>query len=173
MQVYTKRVPAWVGILTGVFLIAAGAGLIVWPFVTASSILAVIFGVALIATGVGMVARPAPAPVSTVTGIVFIITGILATVLSEFTAAFLVAFFGACIVLVGVFLLTVSLRLGQPLLIVGAVCVLLGGVFTLIFPEVALGIVAVFIGVLLIGWGIRVIITWFRRRKYTHTATRL
>lgn len=151
-----RRAP-WAAVLTvGIVVLLAGVGLVVWPFVTASNILAVIFGIALMANGLAMLVRPGPAAASRVVGALFLVAGLLAIVFAEFTVQVLVVFVGATMILIGVVWIAFSARAGgarSGWLIVPGVLAILGGIFALIWPATALGIVAFCAGIAMLVFG--------------------
>lgn len=148
--------PWWVLISVGAIVIAAGVGLLIWPFIAASWILVLLFGSALIANGLAAVVRLRASGAATIGGMVLMIAGVLAIVFSEFTAQALVTFVGVGLIAVGAFGVILVTRLSQggfPITILPAVLAVAAGAFALIWPDIALAIVAVFAGLVTVGIG--------------------
>lgn len=139
------RSPWWMLLLTGVLVAAAGIGLLIWPFIAASWILVILFGSALTANGLAVLVRQRGSGASAA-GVVLILVGILAIVFSGFTAQVLVIFVGVSLIAVGAFWLVLAARLsgrGIGVSALPAALVVLAGVFALVWPSVALSVVAV------------------------------
>lgn len=153
----SRRAPWWALLVVGIFVTLAGIGLLVWPFVAASGMLAVIFGVALVANGLAMIVRGNASVGTRVVGSIFILAGILAMVFSSLTGKAFVVFVGAALIVVGVSWLVLSLRMargGSGFLLVPGILAILGGVFALIWPATALGIVAFCAGIAMVLFGV-------------------
>lgn len=171
-----RRFPWWILLAVGVIVVAAGAGLLVWPFIAASWILVILFGAALIANGLALIVRGTPASVGA--GLLLAVAGVLAIVFSEFTANALVTFFGIALIILGAFWLVLAFSLGRggsAVVALPAVLVLLAGVVALVWPAVALAIVAVIAGLCTLALGASLI--WgalgLRRMRVSTTAFRL
>ncbi|WP_125099689.1 HdeD family acid-resistance protein [Leucobacter chromiireducens] len=152
-----RRAPWWTLLLVGLFVVLAGVGLLVWPFVAASGMLAVIFGVALLANGLAMLVRAGASAGTRVLGSVFVLAGILAMVFSAVTGKALVVLVGSALIVVGVSWLILSLRVargGSGFLLVPGILAILGGVFALIWPATALSIVAFLAGIAMVFFGL-------------------
>ncbi len=167
-QVTTRRFPWWIPLIVGVLVMAAGFGLLIWPFVAASWILVVLFGSALIANGLALLVTLQPSVSSTLGGVLLIVAGLLSIIFSDFTVSALVTFVGVGLIFVGALWLVLGLRIaggGNPALWVPAVIVLLGGVVTLVWPEFSLKVVAVLGGILMLLIGASIIWAAVRLRS--------
>ncbi|WP_025132901.1 HdeD family acid-resistance protein [Leucobacter sp. PH1c] len=152
----SRRAPWWILLIVGIVVVLAAIGLIVWPFIAASGMLAIIFGVALTANGLAMLVRSGPGAGSRVLGAVCILAGVLAVVFSEFTGRALVVLVGSALLVIGVSWLVLSARLGagrSGFVLVPGILAVLGGVFALIWPATALSIVAFCAGLLMLVFG--------------------
>ncbi|MCW2287892.1 DUF308 domain-containing protein [Leucobacter luti] len=152
----SRRFPWWVVLVVGIVVIVAGIGLVVWPFVAASQMLAVFFGLALIANGLAMLVRGGPNATSRVLGVVFIIAGVLAMIFAAFTVQALVVLVGAALLVLGVSWIVVGMRIGAGrggFIMVPGVLAVLGGIFALIWPAAALSIVAFCAGIAMLLFG--------------------
>lgn len=156
-----SRSPWWILLAVGVLVTAAGLGLLVWPFLAATWILALLFSAALIANGLAVLAR-GPGPAGVIGGLVLLIAGVLAIVFSEFTAGAIVTFFGVALITIGAIWLIVGLglsRRGSGLVVGPAVLLILAGIVGLVWPSIALALLAVIagLGTLVLGasliWG--------------------
>ena len=157
-----RRFPWWIPLALGVILIAVGVGLLIWPFIAATWLLAALFGSLLIANGIALLLRSRPSGASIAGGLVLAIVGVVAIVFPEVTAQALVAFFGVVLIVLGAFGIIVAARFGG-LAVVPAVFALLGGIAALVWPQFALtvvavvcGVIAVFIGAWVVAFAIRV-----------------
>ncbi|MBL3698053.1 DUF308 domain-containing protein [Leucobacter luti] len=152
----SRRFPWWVVLIVGIVVVIAGVGLVVWPFIAASQLLAVIFGIALIANGLAMLVRSGPGVGAKVLGVVFIVAGLLAMVFAAFTVKALVVLVGAVLLILGVSWIVAGARVGAGrggAIMVPGVLAILAGVFALIWPGVALSIVAFCAGLAMLAFG--------------------
>lgn len=164
----TRRFPWWVMLAVGIFVIIAGLGLLVWPFVAASTLLAIFFGLALIANGLAMLVRGGPTAATRVIGAVFILAGVLAMIFSALTIKALVVLVGAALIVIGISWIVLGLRIGAGrggFVLVPGVLSILGGVFALIWPGVALSIVAFLAGLVMLFLGVSIVWTGIRMRN--------
>lgn len=151
-----RRAPWGAVLAVGIIVVLAGIGLVIWPFLTASNILAVLLGIALMANGLALLVRAAPVGGSKFVGVLFILAGLFAVVFAQFTVQALVAFVGTSMLLIGVLWISMTLRAGAQRnlwLLVPGVFAILGGIFALIWPAVALGIVAFCAGLAMLAFG--------------------
>lgn len=151
-----RRAPWGAVLAVGIVVLLAGIGLVIWPFVTASNILAVLFGIALMANGLALLVRQGPAGAARVVGALFLLAGLLAIVFAEFTVQALVVVVGATMLVTGVVWIALGARAGGPRsgwLLVPGVLAILGGIFALIWPATALGIVAFCAGLAMLAFG--------------------
>ncbi len=163
-----RSFPWWIPVTVGVLVVAAGVGLLLWPFVAATWILVLLFGSALIANGLAMLVRVRASSASTVAGILLIICGALAIVFSEFTVSALVTFAGVALIFIGAIWLVIGIGLSRGaslLLLVPPILTILGGVVTLVWPDFAIKVVAVVCGLLTLALGASIIWTALRLRK--------
>ncbi len=156
-----RRFPWWIPLAVGVVVVAVGVGLLIWPFVAATWLLAVLFGALLIANGVALLLRSRAGGVAIAGGLLLAGAGILAIVFPEVTVGALVTFFGVVLIVLGAFGIIVAGRFGS-LAVVPAVLALLGGIAALVWPQFALtlvavacGVIAVFIGAWVIAFALR------------------
>lgn len=167
----TRRFPWWVPLSVGVLVIAAGVGLLVWPFVAASWLLAMFFGAALIANGLALMVRSKATGASFTGGIVLLLVGLFAIVFSDFTVNALVMFVGVTLIAVGSFWLVIALALSRGGLgaALPGIVMVLGGVATIAWPQVALSFVAVIAGLVMLAVGAVIIWGAYRMRSVTVT----
>lgn len=135
---------------------AAGIGLLVWPFIAAGWILAILFGSALIANGLALMVRSRSRGFGVAGGALLLIAGLVAIAFPQFTANALVTFVGVGFIATGAIWILIGSRLGgagAPVALAPGVLLVVGGAIALIWPSIALGIVAVLGGLcmLLIG----------------------
>lgn len=151
-----RRAP-WGAVLTvGIIVLLAGVGLVIWPFLTASNILAVLFGIALIANGLALLVRSAPIGGSKFVGILFILAGLFAIIFAQFTVQMLVVFVGTTMLVIGVLWIVMTLGAGAQRnlwLLVPGILAILGGIFALVWPAAALGVVAFCAGLAMLAFG--------------------
>lgn len=173
-HVSTRRFPWWIPLLVGILVIAAGIGLVLWPFVAATWILVILFGSALIANGLAMLVRLRPSASSTIAGILLVLAGVLAIVFSEFTVSALVTFVGVALIFVGAFWLVLGIRLTEGtsfLFLLPAILTLLGGVVALIWPDFAVKVVAVVCGLFTLALGASIVWGALQLRKTSVSET--
>jgi len=144
-----RRFPWWIPFGIGILVIAAGVGLLVWPFIAASWLLVIFFGSALIAGGLAALVRQRASGASVIGGIVLIAAGILSILFSEFTAGALITFVGVSLIAVGALWLVMVLSFGvrSVVAVLPAVLLIVAGVIGLVWPEVALVLAAITAGV--------------------------
>ena len=151
-----RRSPRWIVTAVGVLVMAAGIGLLVWPFIAAGWILAILFGSALIANGLALMVRSRSRGFGVAGGALLLIAGLVAIAFPQFTANALVTFVGVGFIATGAIWILIGSRLGgagAPVALAPGVLLVVGGAIALIWPSIALGIVAVLGGLcmLLIG----------------------
>lgn len=169
-----RSFPWWIPLIVGVLVVAAGVGLLLWPFVAATWILVLLFGLALIANGLAMLVRIRASAASTVAGILLIICGALAIVFSEFTVSALVTFAGVALIFIGAIWLVLGIGLSRGaslLLLVPPILTILGGVVTLVWPDFAIKVVAVVCGLFTLILGASIIWTALQLRKTSVSQT--
>lgn len=163
-----RRTPWWLFLISGALLTLAGVGLIAWPFIAASWVLALMFGTALISSGLAAVLhRRAPMPAKVI-GIVLMILGSLAIIFNEFTASILVVIVGATFITLSLMWLITGIVLGagaSPLTFIPAILGLAAGLIPMIWPGFALSVIAVLFGIILLFWGIAIVASSFALRK--------
>lgn len=162
VTVSQRRVPWWIGLITGVLVALCGLALLIWPAFAAVSLLAAFIGAALIVSGIAACVRATP--LSVVWGIIVILLGIVALAFPDFTANVLVSFGGVFLVLIGIGLSAVGARLGAGFVIPG-VLLIVGGVVAFIWPTVALAFIACVCGVALLVAGVLTSVRAVRLRK--------
>lgn len=175
-RVRVRRFPWWIPLIVGVLVVAAGVGLLLWPFVAATWILVLLFGSALIANGLALLVRTRPSAASTVAGILLIVCGALAIIFSEFTVSALVTFVGVMLIIIGAFWLMLGIGLAREagfMLLAPPIVAILGGIVTLIWPEFAIKVVAVICGLFTLILGASIIWTSLRLRKTSVSQTTL
>lgn len=176
-EVTQRRFPWWIPLLVGVLVMAVGLGLLIWPFVAASWLLAILLGAALIGGGLAGLVRQRPTPASIVGGVVLLAAGVLAILFQEFTASALVTFAGVALILLGVLGLVIGLRLGggSGVVVLPAVLLIAAGIAALVWPSVALVLAAVGAGLcaLLVGAAVFSGALALRRMRITTTTTRV
>ncbi len=163
-----RRVRWWTPVLIGAVVLIAGVGLLLWPFVTASNVLAVILGVALLANGLAVLLRSGPNVGGRVLGIVLLLAGVLTMVFSAFTVKALVVLAGSALLVLGVTWIVIGVRLGASkggFVLVPGILAIVGGVFSLIWPAAALSIVAFIAGIVMLGFGASLIWGGVRMRN--------
>ncbi|MFA5607455.1 MAG: DUF308 domain-containing protein [Leucobacter sp.] len=141
-----RRFPWWTLIVVGILVIAAGLGLMLWPFIAASWVLVLLFGSALIANGLALLVGRRGGGGGVAAGVVLVVAGALAIVFSEFTVNALVTFFGVAVIFIGVLWLVIGARLGAAM-VLPAVLLIAAGAAALVWPAVALAFVAVLVGI--------------------------
>lgn len=162
----TRRFPWWIPLSVGVVVLLAGCGLLLWPFFTASWLLAVLIGAALIANGLALLVRRRSSPATVVAGVALIAAGVLAMVFSGFTADVIVTLFGSAVMLVGALWLAVGLRAGGgTAMLAPAILIMLAGLVALIWPGVALAFVAVIGGLVMLLLGASLVGTALALRR--------
>lgn len=155
-----RRSPRWVLTLVGALVVAAGVGLLVWPFIAAGWILAILFGSALIANGLALMVRARSRGFGIAGGALLLVAGIVAIAFPQFTANALVTFVGVGFIAMGAIWILVGSRLGGagiPVALAPGVLLIVGGIVALVWPSVALGIVAVLGGLCMLLIGIAII----------------
>lgn len=161
-----RRFPWWIVLAVGIIVIAAGAGLLVWPFVAASWLLVVLFGSALIANGLALLVRRRATTGGTVAGLLLVLAGVLAMVFSEFTVSALVTFVGVAVIIVGAFWLVIGVRAGGGAAVLApAIVIVLAGVVALVWPGIALVFVAVLGGIVMLLLGASLVWTALALRR--------
>ncbi len=173
-SVSTRRSPWWIVLVVGILVTAASLGLLVWPFVAASWVLVILFGSALIANGLAILVRVRPSVASTVGGSLLVLAGVLSIVFSEFTATALVTFVGVALIVLGASWIAVAIRLGigsHLLALLPGAGLLVAGIVALVWPGIALGIVAVVVGFCMLLLGVSTIGFALRLRKLSVTST--
>lgn len=142
--------PWWIPCAVGGLVVAAGLGLLIWPFIAASWLLVVLFGSALIANGLAMLVRARGSAAAMVGGALLVVAGALSIVFSDFTVSALVTFAGVALIVIGAFWLILSASFGARSwqLMLPSVLTILAGVVALAWPGVALVFVAVVSGLL-------------------------
>lgn len=184
----TARSPWWAVLIVGVLVALAGAALLIWPFLAASWMLAVLIGSALIANGLALMVGLRAGGASLGGGVLLVLLGLLAIVFSDFTVTMLVTFVGGGLVFVGALWLIIASRIGaarrsalaaQPgaaqlgrgggvrslLWLIPPVLLLAGGIAALVWPGVALSIAAVGVGVVTLALGASIVWGAFRLRR--------
>ncbi|MCB1274198.1 MAG: hypothetical protein KDB25_07380 [Leucobacter sp.] len=155
----TSRTRWWLLALAGVLVAAVGVGFLIWPFLAARSILAVLLGAALIAGAIAVFAR-APSGPGAVGGLLLLAGGVLAIAFAEVTAGLIVTMVSVALISIGALWLLVGLGFGRrataavvipPVLLVGA------GVVGLVWPAVALTVFAIVAGIGLILLGVSIV----------------
>lgn len=168
-----RRPAWWVPLALGVFLGAAGLGLVLWPFLAATWALALLFGSTLVASGLTLLASFRRTLAATISGLMLIVCGLFAVVFADVTASALVAFFGVSLVLLGTLGLGTGLRLfgSTAVVLIPSLLLIALGIFTLVWPTVALQVVAVACGVLSLTLGSTLVWWAFRLRRLRVTET--
>ena len=162
----TRKFPWWIPMTVGIFMIVAGLGLLLWPFVAASWLLVVLFGSALIANGLALIVAMRPSGPSFGAGVLLIIAGVLSILFSEFTVNVLVTFVGGTVMLIGIFWLVGAVRMsGKSAGLLAPLLVTFGGLASLIWPSVALAIVAVVGGLIMLVIGAIIVLAARTLRK--------
>lgn len=155
-----RRSPRWVLAVVGALVVGAGVGLLIWPFIAAGWILAIIFGSALIANSLALMVRSRSRAFGMAGGGLLVIAGIAAIVFPQFTANALVTFVGVGFIAMGAIWILVGSRLGGagvPVALAPGLLLIIGGVVALIWPSIALGIVAVLGGLCMLLIGVALI----------------
>jgi len=87
-----RRFHWWTLIVVGILVIAAGLGLMLWPFIAASWVLVLLFGSALIANGLALLVGRRGGGGGVAAGVVLVVAGAAALVWPAVALAF-VAYF--------------------------------------------------------------------------------
>lgn len=153
-------------------MIVAGIGLVVWPLFSATWLLGVLVGVVLVMNAVGLMARGG---IAVIGGALLALLGVLAFIRPEAIATALVTFAGVGFLVLGTvwlafasrFVVAVAARaggrsLGRVTALVPGVLLAGGGIVALVWPDLALAVVAVIGGLCLIALG--VFIVWVTRK---------
>ncbi|CAG7611198.1 DUF308 domain-containing protein [Leucobacter soli] len=149
------RSPWWLLVAVGALVSAAGAALLVWPFIAATWLLSILFGTVLIANGLAILVR-GRGPLAAVGGVVLLLAGVLAILFAEFTAGAIVTFFAVALLALGAAWLILGLGLaqrGSALVVAPALLLMLAGIFGLVWPSVALALIAVVAGLCTLALG--------------------
>lgn len=162
---------AW-GYMAGGVMIIAGLGLVVWPIFAATWLLGVFVGAALLANGIGLMTRGG---VALIGGALLGFLGVLAFLLPDAIAAAIVTFAGVGFLVLGAVWIAFASRfmaaaaaraggrgLGKVTALVPGILLVGGGVVALVWPELALAVVAVIGGICLIALGVFVV--WLTRK---------
>ena len=155
-------------LLTGVLVIAAGVGLVIWPFFAATWLLAVFIGAALIANGLAVIARGGGASPAVFGGLILIAAGVLAVAFPELTATAVITFAGIGFIGIGVLWIGVAAAFPggrRAAVLIPGILLLVGGVLALAQPAIALGIVAVVGGIVTLAIGGLIIWTALRIKR--------
>lgn len=158
-------------LVAGALVALAGAGMLVWPFVSASWIVGLCCGAALVASGVAVAARGGGSLLAVLGGGFLVLAGVLAMVFGPATATALVSFAGIGMLSLGVLWVVAAAGFGgragaRTAVLAAAPGVLLtvGGVVALLWPQIALAILAVVGGIVLLALGALLISTALRMR---------
>lgn len=167
-----QRAPrTWIGFLVGALVTLAGVGMIFWPLTSATWVLGALVGAACVANGVGLLLRGGPAVLG---GALLTLLGILAFLMPDAVAGALVTFAGVGFLVLGIIVLVVVRRftsvrratgskgLGSVAGLVPGVLLVGGGFVALMWPDLALGVVAVIGGLCLVALG--ALIIWITRK---------
>ena len=167
------RGPWWWLITVGVIVGIAGVGLLVWPWVTAKWLLAVLLGAAITANGLALIVRSGrrSSAGSTVGGLLLIGLGLLVIVFAETAVAILVSFMGVLFAMLGgIWLLTVLMMGGgaRPVLWIPPAIILGAGIAASVWPGVALVVVAVIAGFFTLLVGVTLVWSGVRLKRVMH-----
>lgn len=156
----------------GTVLILAGAGLIVWPVFSATWLLGALVGTALIVNAIGLLARGGPAVIG---GALLGVMGVCALLLPDAVAVALVTFAGIGFLALGAIWIAFASRVvaattarvggsgwGRASALVPGVLLAAGGVIALVWPDLALAVVAIVGGLCVIALG--AFIVWLTRK---------
>lgn len=133
--------------LSGALIAATGLALIVWPFLAASWLLAVFFGTALIASGLAVLVRGGGRGPAIVGGLMLAAVGLFALLFPTLTSGAFIAFGAFLFITIGVLWLIIASRVGARITgLVPGIVLLVGGILALIWPDVALAVVATIAG---------------------------
>ncbi|MBP1325142.1 uncharacterized membrane protein HdeD (DUF308 family) [Leucobacter exalbidus] len=168
-----RRAPrTWIGFLVGALMIVAGIGLVFWPLSSATGLLGILVGTALLVNGIGLMTRGG---IALFGGALLAVLGICSFLLPEAIAGALVTFAGIGLLALGAVWITFASRivgaavsraggrgLGAIAALVPGILLVIGGVIGLVWPELALAVVAVVGGLCVIAVGCLVI--WITRK---------
>lgn len=167
-----RRPRAWWGFLIGGVVILAGLGLVVWPLFSATWLLGVLVGTALLVNAIALMSRGGPAAIG---GALLAVLGVCAILLPDAIATALVTFAGIGLLALGAIWITFASRIvgaavsraggrgfGAAAALVPGVLLVAGGVIGLVWPALALGVVAVVGGLCLVALGS--FIVWVTRK---------
>lgn len=153
-------------------MILAGLGLVVWPLFAATWMLGVLVGTVLVINAIGLLTRGGLAVIG---GALLGFLGVLAFFMPDAIATAIVTFAGVGFLALGAVWIAFASRfiaaaaaraggrsLGRVAALVPGVLLAAGGVVALVWPEVALAVVAVVGGICLIALG--VFIVWLTRK---------
>lgn len=150
--VRVHRFPWWILLIIGILTIVAAVGLIAFPWAPVG-MLSIIIGVGLIASGLSTAALQRGAG-GTVSGILLVVLGVFAIIFAEVLSEVIVTMLAVGLLFVGALLLVFAIRTGgSPLILTPAVITLLAGIVTLVWPTVALTVVAVIVGLMMMATG--------------------
>ncbi|WP_017794142.1 DUF308 domain-containing protein [Leucobacter salsicius] len=160
------------GFVAGGVMIAAGLGLIVWPIFAATWLLGVLVGAALLVNGIGLMTRGG---VGLIGGALLGLLGVLAFLMPDAIATAIVTFAGVGFIALGAIWIAFASRfiaaaaaraggrgLGKVTALLPGALLAAGGVVALIWPDLALAVVAVIGGLCLIALGVFVV--WLTRK---------
>lgn len=157
------RFPWRATLAIGAVLVAVGAVLLISPFVAATWLLSLLLGLSLALMGAGIISRNAQG--SLVAGLALVAAGVLAMVFSTFTATVVVGFFGIAFIALGVLGLLIAAAAGSgPTAVTGAITIGIG-VIAIAWPQFALTVLALLLGVVSIALGAWLIGFAIRLRK--------
>ncbi|UOQ58665.1 DUF308 domain-containing protein [Leucobacter allii] len=158
-----RSAPWWALTAVGALVALSGIALLVWPFVAASSLLALLFGAALMLTGLALVVRGGASGPAVIGGVLLGLAGLAAMAFPALTTGAIVAFAGVSLIGAGAIWIAVAARLvGSLRAVVPGAVLLLGGVVALIWPQIALSIVAVVAGLVIVLIGASIV--WAAQR---------
>lgn len=152
-------------------MIAAGLGLIIWPVFSATWLLGVLVGTVLGVNGIGLMTRGG---IGTVGGALLALLGALAFFMPEAIASAIITFAGVGFLALGAIWIAFASRFitatagrlggrrfGKLAALVPGALLAFGGILALIWPDLALAVVAVISGLCMISLG--AFIVWVTR----------
>lgn len=153
-------------------MIAAGLGLVVWPLFSATWLLGVLVGTALVVNAIGLMTRGG---IAVIGGALLGLLGVLAFMMPDAIATALVTFAGVGFLALGAIWIAFASRfisaaatraggrgVGRVTALVPGILLAASGVIALVWPDLALAVVAVAGGLCLIALGAFII--WVTRK---------
>ncbi|WP_217133412.1 DUF308 domain-containing protein [Leucobacter chinensis] len=169
-RIAVRQVSWWIFLVVGILCCLTAVGLMAFPWAPVN-LLAFIIGASFIASGASAFLLQR-GPAGTIGGLLLVVGGVLSIVFAQFTSAVIVNILGFGLLFMGALGLLIAVRAGgSAVVLLPSIVTIAAGVVTLVWPTVALTVVAVFIGLVLFAIGVFTIVQAFALRKQPLTIT--